>query len=49
MFAIDWAENGLLPDAVIRAGMRRLMAQRLAAHHDQPLSRRTAAFPKGTM
>ncbi|MBH1987152.1 MAG: class I SAM-dependent methyltransferase [Burkholderiales bacterium] len=44
MFAIDWAENGLLPDAVIRAGMRRLMAQRLAAHHDQPLSRRTAVF-----
>ena len=44
MFAIDWAENGLLPDAVIRAGMRRLMAQRLAAHHDQPLSRRTADF-----
>ena len=44
MFALDWAEAGLLPDAVIRAGMRRLMAQRLAAHHDMPLSRRTAEF-----
>ena len=44
LFAIEWAENGLLPDTVIRAGMRRLMAQRLAAHHDQPPSRRTAAF-----
>jgi cyclopropane-fatty-acyl-phospholipid synthase len=42
--AINWAESGLLPDALIRAGMRRLMAQRLAAHADLPVSRRTDVF-----
>lgn len=28
--AIDWAEQGRVPDAVIRTGIRRLLAQRLA-------------------
>jgi cyclopropane-fatty-acyl-phospholipid synthase len=28
--AIDWIEQGLVPDAVIRAGIRRLLKQRLA-------------------
>jgi cyclopropane-fatty-acyl-phospholipid synthase len=31
MLAIDLCERGLVPDAVTRAGMRRLMAQRLAS------------------
>lgn len=31
MLAIDLCERGLVPDAVMRAGMRRLMAQRLAS------------------
>ena len=43
-FAIDAAENGLLPDPVVRAGMRRLIARRLAAHRDQMPSARTQAF-----
>ena len=42
MSAIKWAEAGLLPDPIIRAGMRRMMSQRLAAHRDLPLSRRSA-------
>ena len=31
MLAIDLCERGLVPDAVMRSGMRRLMAQRLAS------------------
>lgn len=42
--AIEWAESGRLPDTLIRAGMRRLMGQRLAEHRDLPLSKRTKAF-----
>ena len=42
--AINWAEQGLLPDGLIRTGMRRLMAQRLAEHHAKPVSQRTAEF-----
>jgi len=29
-FAINWVEQGYVPDAVIRAGIRRLCEQRLA-------------------
>jgi cyclopropane-fatty-acyl-phospholipid synthase len=42
--AIDFAELGLLPDPLVRAGMRRLMARRLAQHQDTPSSARTQAF-----
>ena len=28
--AINWTEQGLVPDSVIRAGIRRLLKQRLA-------------------
>lgn len=31
--AINWSEQGLVPDAVIRAGIRRLCKQRLADIH----------------
>ncbi len=32
--AIGWAEQGLIPDAAIRAGIRRLLASRLTEIHD---------------
>lgn len=32
-FAINWTEQGLIPDAVIRAGVRHLCKQRLAEIH----------------
>ena len=32
-FAINWIEQGLVPDSVIRAGIRRLLKERLVGHH----------------
>ena len=32
--ALDWVEQGLVPDPVVRAGIRRLLKQRLAEIHD---------------
>ena len=31
---LDWSERGLVPDSVIRAGIRRLCRQRLFAFND---------------
>ncbi len=36
--AIGWAEQGLIPDAAIRAGIRRLLARRLTEIHDADAS-----------
>jgi len=46
---LDWVEHGLLPDAVIRAGIRRLCESRLvevAAADPEAASRRTEAFAR---
>ena len=32
--ALDWVEQGLVPDTVVRAGIRRLLKRRLAEIHD---------------
>ena len=32
-FAINWIEQGLVPDSVIRPGICRLLKERLAGHH----------------
>jgi cyclopropane-fatty-acyl-phospholipid synthase len=45
--AINWTEQGLVPDAVIRSGIRRLLKQRLAEIHADDIERHgadTAAF-----
>ncbi len=45
--AINWTEQGLLPDSVIRAGIRRLLKQRLAqidAHDAEAACARTERF-----
>lgn len=42
MSLIDLAERGLLPDAAIRAGIRRLCAQRLRDEHAQDVERADA-------
>jgi cyclopropane-fatty-acyl-phospholipid synthase len=40
--AIDWTEQGLVPDAVIRSAIRRLLKQRLAEIHADDLERHAA-------
>ena len=48
--AIDWVEQGLVPDAVVRAGIRRLCEQRLReidAGHCERASAATEAFVTG--
>jgi hypothetical protein len=40
--AIDWIEQGLLPDPLIRAGIRHLLKQRLAVKHGRPSCRNLA-------
>ena len=45
--AIDWTEQGLVPDTVIRAGIRRLLQARLTelrADSIESVSMHTAAF-----
>lgn len=45
--AIGWAEQGLIPDAAIRAGIRRLLTRRLSEIHDSDAAAcadTTAAF-----
>jgi len=37
--AIDWTEQGLVPDVVIRSGIRRLLKQRLAEIHGDDIER----------
>src|SRR5690242_12535851 len=46
-FAISWVEQGLVPDPVIRAGIRRLLKARLTEIHDadaQAGAERSTAF-----
>ena len=45
--AIDWSEQGLLPDTVIRHGVKRLLKKRIAALHTddcEALAANKAAF-----
>jgi len=45
--AIDWSEQGLVPDTVIRAGIKRLIRKRLAdlrAHDCETLAEQKADF-----
>jgi cyclopropane-fatty-acyl-phospholipid synthase len=42
MVAIELAERSLVPDAVIRAGVRRLLAERLAQESNNPLAQNAA-------
>ena len=42
--AINWTEQGLIPDAVIRAGVRHLCKQRLAEIHADDVEASSAAF-----
>lgn len=42
--AIDWTEQGLVPDAVIRHGIRRLLKQRLADIHADDCDMSSAAL-----
>ena len=44
--AINWTEQGLVPDAVIRAGIRRLCKQRLDEIHAGDAEAASAAFEK---
>jgi cyclopropane-fatty-acyl-phospholipid synthase len=44
--AISWTEQGLVPDAVIRAGIRRLCKQRLVEIHAGDAEAASAAFEK---
>ena len=44
--AINWTEQGLVPDAVIRAGIRRLCKQRLAEIHAGDAETASSAFEK---
>lgn len=44
--AINWTEQGLVPDAVIRAGIRRLCKQRLAEIHAGDAEAASAAFER---
>lgn len=41
---IDLAERGLLPDSLIRCGMRRLMRSRLQAHYADGIEAQTQAY-----
>jgi cyclopropane-fatty-acyl-phospholipid synthase len=44
--AINWTEQGLIPDAVIRAGVRHLCKQRLAEIHGDDVEVSSAAFER---
>ena len=49
-FAINWVEQGLVPDAVIRAGIRRLLKERLTEIHaddGEAAAELSAAFTAG--
>ncbi|MBU0789632.1 MAG: SAM-dependent methyltransferase, partial [Gammaproteobacteria bacterium] len=46
MNPIEWVEQGLLPDIIARAGMRRLIRSRLQAPESVDQERRSEAFAR---